>query len=282
MFALLDEEPQAPKVAKAPAAQSAPKTQAKPLVGGAKRGDVSTKRDSPVNSPQPTSSQALPGEARKNTQRGPRKHHQPRVDQNGEIRGREFERHSGTGRPANENKRSGGGRANWGNPKQAKADSDAAIEAAAAEQVTAVEGEVVENVDATKTEEAPKEPEVKTQTLEAFRAEQAKKQKELNAKLGLAAPTEVRKVQPAWYKPEEKTSTKAAAPAKNAKAAEKPAGKRVVPVTDVLRVEIPRQEREERRFRDERGPRQRREPRKATKTFDATANQEQNFPVLGK
>lgn len=62
---------------------------------------------------------------------------------------------------ANENKRSGGGRANWGNPKQAKADSDAAIEAAAAEQVTAVEGELVENVDATKTEEAPKEPEVR-------------------------------------------------------------------------------------------------------------------------
>ena len=41
----------------------------------------------------------LPGEVRKDFNKGPRKTHQPRTDANGKIRGREFDRHvSGTGR----------------------------------------------------------------------------------------------------------------------------------------------------------------------------------------
>lgn len=257
MFDALADEP---VVAHKPAAAAAAtKPAAKAPVGGLKKSDV-PKRDTQASSSQATTSGHLLGEVRKDTTKGPRHKHAPRTTQEGKIRGREFDRHSGTGRPANENKRQGGGSRNWGNVKDAQADHEAvasvpveALEGAPAAtteaSVAPVEGAEVAVVEAKVEEEEPK-----TQSLSSFKAERAKKQKDLESALGLGPRAEAREVKAAWYKPETKAAAPAAAAAKatTSAAKEQKQTKKYVPVSAIVgEVHAPRSD-------DRRGPRRER------------------------
>jgi len=257
--ALADEPVMVVKPAAAPVA-AATKPGSKSLVGGVKKGDA-PKRDSQASSSLPTSHGKLPGEVRKETGKGRHKQHVVRTDANGKIHGREFERHSQTGRPAHENKRSGAGRNNWGALKDAKEDEDmaaaaaAAPEAVAAPEAATTEAAAVPATEAVAESSEPKveaEPEIKTQSLAAYRAEKAKKEKELAASLGLGPLPQAREIKPTWYKPEEKSA--AAAPKASSSAAkEVKQHKTFVPISQVIG------EKKEFRAEDRRGPRRDRE-----------------------
>jgi len=247
MFSLLAEEPVAATKPAASAAATSSKPVQKALVGGVKKGDGSN-RDSSSVAPQQTTKGSLPGEARKDFSKAPRQKHQQRTDANGNPRGREYERHSGTGRPAGENKRGGAGRFAWGSNKHAQADEEAAVEAVKAEEAAPVDGAAVE-VSAEAAVETPAvvaEPEPVTKSMAQHKAEKAKAEAALNAALNLGPVGETRKVQAAWYKPEEKKKA-AAAPAAKGAAKEQKQVKKVVPVSQIIGEK--RQEREDRPFR---------------------------------
>ena len=314
MFDALADEPFTPaKPAKAVAAAPAKAPVTKGPVGGQKKSDA-PKRDTQASSSQATSSGQLLGEVRKDASKGPRHKHAPRTTQEGKIRGREFDRHSGTGRPANENKRQGGGSRNWGNVKDAQADHEAvsSVPVEQLEGVPVVEGAAapVEGAEVAAEIKVEAEPEVKTQSLASFRAEQAKKQKDLESALGLGPRSEARQVKPDWYKPENKAAAPAASKATTSAAKEQKQAKKFVPVSSIVgEVYAPRGDREDRRGprrdRSEGGQGERREQRseggdrrgprrdgsqggrnnqggrKQGKTFDATADAN-SLPTLGQ
>ncbi|KAM9958698.1 hypothetical protein ACTFIW_012287 [Dictyostelium discoideum] len=80
--------------------------------------------------------QVATSEERQNTKRDSKSYpkHQPRTDATGNIRNRQFDRKSGTGRPHNENKKGGAGQGNWG--KEGSVDAEANVAT-----VTPTEGE---------------------------------------------------------------------------------------------------------------------------------------------
>ncbi|KAN0039290.1 hypothetical protein ACTA71_001484 [Dictyostelium dimigraforme] len=67
-------------------------------------------------------------EDRQNTKRDSKSYqkHQPRTDAAGNIRNRQFDRKSGTGRPHNENKKGGAGQGNWGKEGSVEAEANVA------------------------------------------------------------------------------------------------------------------------------------------------------------
>ncbi|KAN0021892.1 hypothetical protein ACTFIU_004037 [Dictyostelium citrinum] len=80
--------------------------------------------------------QVVSSEERQSTKRDSKSYqkHQPRTDAAGNIRNRQFDRKSGTGRPHNENKKGGAGQGNWG--KEGSVDAEANVATA-----TQTEGE---------------------------------------------------------------------------------------------------------------------------------------------
>lgn len=268
MYAALMEEPVA--AAKPSAASAAPsaKPANKPVVGGIKKSEAPNRSSSPASS-LPVSQGRLPGEIRKDTNRGPRKQHQPRTEQGGRIRGREYDRHSGTGRPVTENKRGGAGRNNWGSVKdgtRAQRDEEAAAEVAAAvvsteaeatgETATPVEVAADAGAESPKAD-APQEP--KLLSLSAWKAEKAKKQKELEALVG-AAPAPAREIKPEWYKPEEKsTASSSSSKASSSAPKEQKQVKKVLPLSQVIG--------EKHQPREDRGPRGPRRDREGSGEF---------------
>jgi len=249
--ALADEPVVVAKPAAAPDATQS-KTASKSLVGGVKKGDA-PKRDSQASSSVSTTHGKLPGEVRKETGKGRHKQHVVRTDASGKIHGREFERHSQTGRPAvGENKRSGAGRNNWGALKDAKEDEDMAAAAAAAPETTegaaTVTDAPVEGAAESSETKVEAEPEPQTQSLASYRAEKAKKDKELEASLGLAPLAEAREIKSSWYKPAEKQAAPKAASSSSAPKDTKQQ-KTFVPISQIIG------EKKEFRGEDRRGPR---------------------------
>lgn len=84
-------------------------------------------------------------------------------------RGRQFDRRSGTGRPANENKRAGSGKANWGTLEEGQQIEivKEAVEGEKEEAVVVAEGEVV-------PAEPPKSPEKELLSLDEYLAKKSK------------------------------------------------------------------------------------------------------------
>ncbi|KAK5578725.1 hypothetical protein RB653_008398 [Dictyostelium firmibasis] len=72
--------------------------------------------------------QVVGSEEHQSTKRDSKTHskHQPRTDASGNIRNRQFDRKSGTGRPHNENKKGGAGQANWGKEGSVDAETNVA------------------------------------------------------------------------------------------------------------------------------------------------------------
>lgn len=90
---------------------------------------------------------------------------QPRTDAAGNIRNRQYDRKSGTGRPINgEDKRRGAGRGNWGTPGQADV----------VDQTAPVNKEEEENNATTPAVAAPEEPKDNTLTLDEYLNQQQK------------------------------------------------------------------------------------------------------------
>lgn len=292
----------------ASAAQVPAKATTKAIPGATKKTEV--KREPQASSSLPVTRGPLPGEARREAGKGPRHKHTPRVDQEGKIRGREFDRHSGTGRPPRDNSKRGAGRANWGAVKDAAADLEA-ITSAPLEQVEgattveatpAADGAVVENADAAPKVEVV--PEVKTQSLDNFQAEKAKKAKALAAQLGIGPRPEARKVEASWYKapaaaPSKSTSNTTTSSSSAAATKEQKQSKKFVPVSAVVGEVVQREERRGPRRDNREGGNQEnrdrrdgarregnhsaggRSARPAKKTFDATAGAD-SLPALGQ
>lgn len=155
IFSLLDSDDEAPKAAvpkkevaaeKKPAAKEAPKTESRDAQrggrggrGGRGRGPRPNRDRFPRERDAAAAAAAPALEGEEKEKREPR-HDGPRR----ERRGRDFDRHSGTGR-GREVKKGGAGKANWGKDEEAPADENAA--AATETPVENAEAEVVERVE---------------------------------------------------------------------------------------------------------------------------------------
>lgn len=190
---------------------------------------------------------------------------------------RQYDRHDGTGRAHEGDKKQGAGKGNWGKPEDAIADANAPVtdEAAAA---------------AAPVEQTPKEPEVHQKTLDEYLAEKKAAKPAIQAPKKRLANEGEKNIEKKWgetvivsRETEKKTEEVKKVEKKVEKKTEEKKTEEIkkVPITDVLNVAT-KQIREDRpkRFGEKPEPEQHQHKKAAAKAPEFASNAE--FPALGK